>query len=58
VKRLGASASLHPVQQADHAFHVLARSGRNDGEVMSEITDSLSAWIGALARLSPRKRLV
>jgi predicted alpha/beta-hydrolase family hydrolase len=50
VKRLGASASLHPVQEADHAFHVLARSGRNDGEVISEITDSLSAWIGALAR--------
>src|SRR6202011_4445879 len=24
VKRLGASASLHPVQEADHAFHVLA----------------------------------
>src|SRR3982074_2504055 len=43
VKRLGASASLHPVQEADHAFHVLARSGRNDGEVISEITDSLSA---------------
>src|SRR5260370_16296388 len=30
VKRLGASASLHLVQEADHSFHVLARSGRND----------------------------
>jgi predicted alpha/beta-hydrolase family hydrolase len=49
VKRLGVSASLHPVQEADHAFHVLARSGRNDSEVMSEITDSLSGWIGATA---------
>ena len=49
VKRLGASASLHPVQEADHAFHVLARSGRNDQEVMSEIIDTLSAWIAAAA---------
>jgi uncharacterized protein len=49
VKRLGASASLHPVQEADHAFHVPARSGRNDRDVMSEITDRLSAWIGAIS---------
>jgi len=47
VKRLGASASLYPVQEADHAFHVLARSGRNDQEVMGEIIDTLSAWIAA-----------
>jgi predicted alpha/beta-hydrolase family hydrolase len=49
VKRLGASASLHQVAEADHAFHVLVRSGRNDREVMSEIVDTLSAWIGAAA---------
>ena len=49
VKRLGTNASLHPVQEADHSFHVLARSGRNDGEVMSEIVATLSTWIGALA---------
>jgi uncharacterized protein len=47
VRRLGKSASLHPVMEADHAFHVPARSGRNDREVMSEIVDTLSAWIGA-----------
>jgi uncharacterized protein len=40
-------ASLHPVQEADHSFHVLARSGRNDAEVMREIVDTLSAWIAA-----------
>jgi len=49
VKRLGASASLHAVQEADHAFHVPARSGRNDRDVMGEITACLSAWIGAIA---------
>jgi uncharacterized protein len=46
VKRLGSSASLHLVQEADHSFHVPARSGRNDREAMSEVLDTLSAWIG------------
>jgi predicted alpha/beta-hydrolase family hydrolase len=49
VKRLGTSASLHPVQEADHSFHVLARSGRNDRDVMAEIVAALSAWISATA---------
>ena len=49
VKRLGTSASLHLVQEADHSFHVLARSGRNDSDVINEIVNTLSAWIGAVA---------
>jgi predicted alpha/beta-hydrolase family hydrolase len=49
VKRLGKSASLHLVQEADHSFHVPARSGRNDGDAMSEVVAALSAWIGATA---------
>lgn len=49
VKRLGTSASLHQVAEADHSFHVLARSGRNDREVMNEVVDALSAWIDATA---------
>jgi predicted alpha/beta-hydrolase family hydrolase len=49
VKGLGALASLHVVQAADHSFHVPARSGRNDREVMDEVLDTLSVWIGGLA---------
>ena len=49
VRRLGTSASLHFVQEADHSFHVLARSGRNDREVMSEVAGALAAWVGANA---------
>src|SRR3954447_4351943 len=45
VARLGASASLHVVQEADHSFHVLARSGRKEDEVMDELVDALSTWI-------------
>src|SRR6266699_1722611 len=48
VKRLGRSASLHPVEAADHSFHVLVRSGRNDSDVMNEILDTLADWIGAI----------
>jgi predicted alpha/beta-hydrolase family hydrolase len=47
-KSLGALASLHVVQGADHSFHVLKRSGRNDREVMSELLDTVSAWVGGL----------
>ena len=49
VKRLGTSASLHLMQEADHSFHVPARSGRNDRDAMREIVDTLAAWIGAAA---------
>jgi predicted alpha/beta-hydrolase family hydrolase len=49
VKGLGPLASLHVVQEADHSFHVLARSGRNDREVMNEVLDALSIWIDGLA---------
>ena len=48
VTSLGPSASLHLVREADHSFHVLARSGRNDREVMKEILDTFSTWIGAV----------
>jgi hypothetical protein len=38
----------HLVQDADHSFHVPARSGRNDKEVMNEILDAFADWIGAI----------
>jgi predicted alpha/beta-hydrolase family hydrolase len=49
VERLGPTATLHPVQGADHSFHVLARSGRNDGEVMNEILDRFATWTASIA---------
>ncbi len=44
-KRLGERASLHFVRDADHSFHVPARTGRSDAEVMSEMLDAIVAWI-------------
>src|SRR3954471_11068091 len=45
VKGLARSATLHPVQEADHSFHVLKRSGRNDREVMNEVLEAFAAWV-------------
>jgi predicted alpha/beta-hydrolase family hydrolase len=49
VKKLGRSATLHRVEAADHSFHVPARSGRNECEVMNEILDAIAAWVGKIA---------
>jgi predicted alpha/beta-hydrolase family hydrolase len=45
VKHLGKLARLHLVKEADHSFHVLARSGRNDREAMAEVLDAFAAWL-------------
>jgi uncharacterized protein len=45
VARLGNLAALHLVAQADHSFHVPARSGRTDAEAMGEILDTFAGWI-------------
>jgi hypothetical protein len=48
VQRLGSRATLHLAEGADHSFHVLARSGRNDREVMNEIIDAFADWADTL----------
>jgi uncharacterized protein len=45
ISRLGERATLRPFVDADHSFHVPARSGRKDAEVMGELLDALAAWI-------------
>jgi predicted alpha/beta-hydrolase family hydrolase len=44
VQRLGQRATLHRVEQADHTFHVPARSGRDDRAVMDELTKAFALW--------------
>jgi uncharacterized protein len=48
VKELGSLATLHIVKEADHSFHVLVRSGRNDREVMDEVLDAFAAWVDSI----------
>jgi len=47
VKKLGRRATLEEFEEANHSFHVPARSGRNDAEVMSDLLDRLARWIAA-----------
>jgi hypothetical protein len=48
VHKLGPHASLRLFDDADHSFHVPARSGRKDVDVMHELLDALAAWIGTV----------
>ena len=45
VRALGARAKLILAPDADHAFHVPAKTGRNDKDVLAALLDSASAWI-------------
>jgi hypothetical protein len=50
VDRLGAAATLVLFDDADHSFHVPAKSGRTDDQVMSELLDTFVAWFSQLIR--------
>ncbi len=45
---LGARATLHVVDGADHSFAVLKRSGRSGEEVLQELVTSIADWTRAL----------
>jgi hypothetical protein len=53
IERLGNLATLAPVQDADHSFHVPVRSGRTDAQVLAEVLDGMAAWIELVARGNP-----
>ena len=52
-KRLGERASLHVIPDADHSFHVPARTGRTDAEAMSDMLDVLAVWIRSIISRQP-----
>jgi predicted alpha/beta-hydrolase family hydrolase len=45
VAALGARATLQLIPDADHTFHVPAKSGRKDAEVLAEALDAVADWI-------------
>jgi len=51
VSRLG--ATLRVFEHADHSFHVPARSGRKDAEVLAELLDVLAGWMHAALATGP-----
>jgi predicted alpha/beta-hydrolase family hydrolase len=44
VKELGERASLRQIEGADHSFHVLARSGRKDADVLRDLAREIAEW--------------
>ncbi len=42
---LGGRAEVKQFQDADHSFHVPAKSGRKDADVRNEMLDAVAAWI-------------
>ena len=46
---LGKKATLTLFQDADHSFHVPARTGRKDSAVRAEMLDAIAAWIEKVA---------
>ena len=47
VAGLGERATLKLVEAADHSFHVAAKTGRKDSEVLAEILDAAVGWMAA-----------
>ncbi len=50
VNQLGERATLQLLQDADHSFHVPARTGRKDPEVRREALQALVEWVESLLR--------
>lgn len=48
VERLGESATLHVVEDADHSFAVPKRSGRDLDDVLFELARTVSGWADGL----------
>jgi predicted alpha/beta-hydrolase family hydrolase len=44
-QRIGTGATLKLFDGANHSFHVPARSGRTDAQVLSELSATLADWI-------------
>lgn len=47
-RRLAPHATLKVIEGADHAFHVLVRSGRTDAQVIEELADQITLWMSAM----------
>ena len=53
IEQLGGRATLRLVSDADHSFHVPARTGRKDSEVRTEMLDALANWIEMVMSRQP-----
>lgn len=49
IKKLGALATLHVIDSADHGFHVLKSSGNTDAAVLAELAQTAASWSSSLS---------
>jgi predicted alpha/beta-hydrolase family hydrolase len=49
IAALAPKATLHEIEGGDHSFAVLKKSGRSNEEALTEVLDTLAAWIDKLA---------
>jgi uncharacterized protein len=49
VQRLGERATLALFDDADHAFHVRARSGYTDAQTLDAMVDATAQWMGTIS---------
>ena len=52
---LGERATLEVFEDADHAFHVPARSGRTDAQVMESMLEATSGWMARSSGSPPAR---
>jgi predicted alpha/beta-hydrolase family hydrolase len=48
IERLGARATLHVAEGADHSFAMLKRSGRTEADVLDELAGTVATWADRL----------
>lgn len=56
--RLRKRATLRLFREADHSFHVPARSGQTDTEIRTEVMDALEAWVNRVIKSKSRAKPV
>ena len=42
---LGTRVALHVIDGADHSFHVLKSSGKNDAAILTELAQTTASWV-------------
>ncbi len=50
-KKLGKRATLKLFPEADHSFHVPARTGRTDAQILGDVLDALVEWLDSAVRI-------
>jgi uncharacterized protein len=50
IKKIGAKATIHIIDGADHSFHVPKSIGKNDEDILNELAENSREWINKQIR--------